>query len=86
MSKQYLVEWRIDIEADSPREAAEEAFRIMQEPDTSATCFDVIEKDGDGSSTYVDLSIEDDDDDMEEEDNLNPDWDGTLYDNDSDPG
>lgn len=43
---QYRVAWEIDVEADSPRQAAEEALRIMQapknEPD-SANVFRVME-------------------------------------------
>ena len=45
--------WEIDLHAETPREAAEEAFRIMQRPDTMATVFDVTDETG---NTYrVDL-------------------------------
>lgn len=37
----YTVTWDIDIEADSPREAAEEAQRIMQDPESTAQYFKV---------------------------------------------
>lgn len=50
--KSYLVEWRIDIEADSPQEAAELA-RKYQRPGTSAVVFHVT--DGDGTETVIDL-------------------------------
>lgn len=37
----YLVTWEIDIEADSPREAAEAALHIQRDPDSIATVFKV---------------------------------------------
>lgn len=38
----YRVVWKIDIDADSHREAAEKALRIHRNPDSIATVFDVI--------------------------------------------
>jgi len=38
----YHVTWAIDIEADSPREAAEKARYYQTKPDTIATVFDVF--------------------------------------------
>jgi hypothetical protein len=43
---EYRVAWEIDVEADSPREAAEKAREIMQRPKTepdSANVFQVLE-------------------------------------------
>lgn len=37
----YLVQWEIDIEADSPREAAVKALRIQRDPESIATVFAV---------------------------------------------
>jgi len=37
----YLVTWTIDIDADSPREAAELARLIQLDPDSEAVYFDV---------------------------------------------
>lgn len=37
----YHVTWEIDIDADTPHEAAAEAARIQADPDTWATVFDV---------------------------------------------
>lgn len=37
----YTVQWLIDIDADSPEEAAMEALRIQRDPDGTATLFDV---------------------------------------------
>ena len=47
------VSWEIDLDAATPREAAEEALRIMQRPDTMATVFDVT--DPAGNTHRVDL-------------------------------
>lgn len=46
MSTEYHVIWEIDLEADSPVEAAREALRIQRDPSSRATVFDVIERDG----------------------------------------
>ena len=40
-SHEYKVNWTIDITANSPREAAQEARRIQLDPDSTATVFDV---------------------------------------------
>jgi hypothetical protein len=54
---EYRVTWLIDVEADHPRAAAEEAFAAMQDPDTLATCFNV--EDAAGRNYEVDLKWED---------------------------
>lgn len=59
----YHVVWEIDIDADSPREAAEQAFHYMQIPGTSANAFDVFDEDGE--PVHVDL-MEDEDAEVEE--------------------
>jgi hypothetical protein len=46
--------WEIDLDADSPREAAELALTIHRDPDSIATCFTVIASDG--TVTHHDLS------------------------------
>lgn len=51
----YFVRWEIDIEADSPLEAAEDALGIQRDPDSVATCFDVTDMES-GTSTFVDLT------------------------------
>lgn len=43
----YLVTWKIDIDADSPREAAQKAREIQLSPDSTATVFDVAPEKGD---------------------------------------
>lgn len=40
--KTYLVRWEIDIEADSFKEAAEQALLIQRDPSSIATVFDVL--------------------------------------------
>lgn len=42
---EYRVTWAIDIEADSPLEAARKAREIQLDPDSTATVFDVTTKD-----------------------------------------
>lgn len=42
----FRVIWEIDVEAESPLEAAQEAFVSMQDPDTLATSFSVEGTDG----------------------------------------
>ena len=49
----YRVIWEIDLDADSPREAAEKAFAIHRNPESIATVFDVVDKTG--RKTTVDL-------------------------------
>lgn len=51
----YLVTWEIDIDADSPEDAARLAFAHMQRPGTTANVFDVIEHDTNGEAVRVDL-------------------------------
>jgi hypothetical protein len=38
---EYLVKWEINIDADSPREAAVKALEIQRNPESTATCFTV---------------------------------------------
>ena len=51
---EYKVEWRIEIEADSPREAAQKALEIQRNPHSIATVFHVSRND-DGEVEIVDL-------------------------------
>ena len=41
--KTYRVTWTIDIDADTPREAAQRALDIQRDPDSCATCFEVTD-------------------------------------------
>ena len=50
---EYHVTWEIDLTADSPREAAEQALAIQRDPNSTATVFDVVDEDG--NAERVDL-------------------------------
>ncbi len=45
--KTYLVQWSIDIEAETPREAAEKAREIQLDPESIATVFRVMDFESD---------------------------------------
>ena len=75
---EYRVTWEIDIEADTPLEAAEEALTIQRDPESTATFFKVWEQFPDqirydifgrviGKEHTVDLYCHDQDEDLEEE-------------------
>jgi len=53
--KTYIVEWAIDVDADSPHSAAVEALKIQRDRESTATCFTLLEQDGDGTQHTVDL-------------------------------
>jgi hypothetical protein len=46
----YLVTWQIDIEADTPQEAARKALLIQRKHDSIATVFDVTDEAGQTST------------------------------------
>ncbi len=52
--KTYFVKWEIEIDADSPREAASKALEIHRNPQSIATVFGVSDKNG--NAYQVDLS------------------------------
>ena len=49
---EYRVTWEIDLTADSPYEAAQQALAIHRKPDSIATVFEVH---GEGRSVTIDL-------------------------------
>lgn len=51
----YRITWLIDIEADSPRDAVEEALRIQRDPESIATVFEVADRNG-RHLTTIDLN------------------------------
>ena len=53
MQQRYLVMWEMDIYAETPREAAEQAWGHMRAPDSTANVFTVIDKNG--VETIIDL-------------------------------
>jgi len=54
---EYHITWEIDVEADSPREAAEAALRIQRNPQSWATVF-YVKSDDDEREQRIDLSEE----------------------------
>lgn len=53
---EYRVIWEIDIEADSPEEAAEKALIIQRDPESTATNFTVVHtQSNDFDVNYFDL-------------------------------
>ena len=50
----FRVTWEIEIDADSPREAAELALEIQRDPDSEALAFDV-ERLSTKKTTFVNL-------------------------------
>jgi hypothetical protein len=51
----YYVSWHIDIEAKTPRAAAERALKIQRDPDSWSSVFEV-RQDGDEATVEVDLN------------------------------
>jgi hypothetical protein len=54
---EYVVSWEINLDADTPHEAAEKALAIHRDPTSIAYVFTVV--DGDGTEHHVDLAVED---------------------------
>ena len=54
----YRVVWEIDIDAESPKEAVEQALAIQRDPESIATVFTVLESTphGGGKTFQIDLS------------------------------
>ena len=55
--KEYRVSWTVDVNADSPKEAAKEALKMQRNPESDAVVFKVFERGrmkADGV-TFVDL-------------------------------
>ena len=46
MTERYRVTWVVDIEADTPAEAAQIALTMQRDPESIATVFDVIDDEG----------------------------------------
>ncbi|SRR5579885_1513013 len=51
---EYRVSWKIDLDADSPEQAARAALRIQRDPTSIATVFEVTPRAG-GKTVTVDL-------------------------------
>lgn len=59
MSKTYRVVWEIDIDADTPLEAAKEAISIQRDKGSEATCFYVVDSPEENASfaSYSDMAL-----------------------------
>lgn len=57
----YLVTWEIDIDAETPLEAARIALEIQRDKDSTATVFDVTNHHDSDDRTCVDLIADPDD-------------------------
>ena len=66
---EYTVTWEIQIEADTPREAAKEALKIHRDPFSCSTMFEVSTP-GLRSPWLIDLEVDEDED--EETENQSP--------------
>lgn len=53
MSNHYVVTWEMDIDAETPQDAARQAWAAMRAEDSTANVFDVLDEDGE--CTRVDL-------------------------------
>ena len=54
----YLVEWQIEVDAASPREAAQKALEIQRDPTSLATVFDVQSMEQDKPAEWVTHKID----------------------------
>jgi hypothetical protein len=52
----YRVTWEIDIEADTPVEAAKIALSYQRDPESTSTVFEVFESDADSGPVKIDLT------------------------------
>lgn len=55
---EYLVTWEIELDAESPKEAAYKAWEIMRAPDSTANHFAVFSENGD--LEFIDLTEDND--------------------------
>lgn len=50
----YLVTWEIELDAETPEEAARKALEIQRDPNSIATVFDVVDENA--IATRVDIT------------------------------
>ena len=51
---EYQVEWAIDVDAESPQDAALQCLKMQRDPDSTATIFDVWTPDGERTRVEID--------------------------------
>ena len=52
---QYRVVWEIDLDAESVEDAARQALEIQRDPESIATCFIVIDENGNYRKIDIDI-------------------------------
>ena len=62
----YLVEWYIDIEADTPEAAAREALTLQRDPESTATVFHVTNRHGETAAVDLGVVLEVKTDDLDQ--------------------
>ena len=55
MAREYTVTWVIDLDADSPEDAARKALDVQRDPESIATCFDVAIRVSRPAVSHVDI-------------------------------
>lgn len=58
MKKNYRVVWEIDIDANTPLEAAKEALSIQRDKGSEATCFYVVDSPEASVCDYSDMVLD----------------------------
>lgn len=54
---EYRVSWHIDVDAESPTEAAKVALQIQRDPESSATIFEVSGPEGDSIHVLTEAEV-----------------------------
>ena len=54
----FLVKWEIEIEAETPQEAAQKALEIQRDPESIANVFQVTHPSGWGCTIDLDKEVE----------------------------
>ncbi len=55
--KAYTVRWEIDIDAETPEQAAQQALHMMRDKNSTATFFDVIKHGGEPEQDAVQIEV-----------------------------
>jgi len=56
--REYHVTWEIEVDATSAKGAAEAALKIMQDPTSTATTFDVTPTEGKGAGETEQIDLQ----------------------------
>jgi len=55
---EYHIKWEIEVEADSPLEAVQEALRIQRDPESMATIFEVRPMIAEPDVDYISIDLQ----------------------------